>query len=246
MTEQFKPVSNTPPDSFGGKMKFFGRMVLDLQMLTIFRDIKKTVPTFNGSVLDVGCGQSPYRFLLDTAKTDYKGVDIMEADKFDYNNPDITHFNGGNIPFDDEIFEGVICTEVLEHVQNYQKLIDEMYRVMKKGATGIITVPWSARNHYIPYDFFRYTPSSLRIMFNQFSVVTIQNRGTDLSNIANKIIVLWFRNLSPTQLWKWIFVPLWILLLPVLIMVVLTAHLSLWFHLGSAEDPLGYTILIKK
>jgi SAM-dependent methyltransferase len=246
MSEQFKPISNTPPTSFVGKIKFFGRMILDLQILTIFRDIKKNVPSFKGNVLDVGCGQSPYKYLLDTSQTDYKGVDILEADKFDYNNSEITHFNGENIPFEDEMFEGVICTEVLEHVQNYQKLINEMYRVMKKDGKGIITVPWSARYHYIPYDFFRYTPSSLKTMFSQFSNVKIQNRGTDIANIANKIIVLWFRNLFPSQLWQWIFVPVWVLLSPILGIVVLIAHLSLWFNLGSDEDPLGYTVLVKK
>ena len=140
----------------------------------------------------------------------------------------------------------MLCTEVLEHVQHYQKLINEMYRVMKKGSTAIVTIPWSARYHYIPYDYFRYTPSSLKTMFGQFGDVKIKNRGTDIVNIANKVIVLWFRNLIPSQIWKWIFVPVWIFLSPILVLVVLIAHLALWFKLGSTDDPLGYTILLKK
>jgi ubiquinone/menaquinone biosynthesis C-methylase UbiE len=35
------------------------------------------------------------------------------------------------------MFNGLVCTEVLEHVQNYQKLIDEMYRVMRERREGI-------------------------------------------------------------------------------------------------------------
>ncbi|MFN8321611.1 MAG: class I SAM-dependent methyltransferase [Chitinophagales bacterium] len=246
MAESFRPVSNTHSDTFLGKLKFYGRMTLDLQILTIYRDISKTIPAFKGNVLDVGCGQSPYKFLLDTTQTKYFGVDIVDAEKFDYNNSDITPFDGENIPFDDQKFDGLICTEVLEHVQNYQKLIDEMYRVMKPGATGIITIPWSARYHYIPYDFFRYTPSSLKTMFSKFSETKIKNRGTDIANIGNKVIVLWFRNLLPAQLWKWIFVPFWIALLPILAAVVMLAHVSLIFNLGSDEDPLGYTITVRK
>lgn len=246
MSEQFQPISNTPPTSFAGKIKFFGRMILDLQILTIFRDVKENTSLFKGNVLDVGCGQSPYKFLLNASETVYQGIDIIEANKFNYNNLEIAHFDGENIPFEDEVFEGIICTEVLEHVQNYQKLINEMYRVMKKDGRAIITVPWSARYHYIPYDFFRYTPSSLKIMFSQFKEVKIQNRGTDISNIANKIIVLWFRNLFPTKLWKYFFVPIWVVLSPILAIVVLIAHISLWFNLGSDNDPLGYTILVKK
>jgi ubiquinone/menaquinone biosynthesis C-methylase UbiE len=246
MAEEFRPVNHTPPASFSGKIKFYGRMLLDLQILTIYGDIVKTIPAFKGNVLDVGCGQSPYKFLLNAADTKYFGVDIVDAEKFDYDNSDITPFDGENIPFEDGKFDGLICTEVLEHVQNYQKLIDEMHRVMKKGGTGIVTIPWSARYHYIPYDFFRYTPSSLKTMFSKFSEAKIKNRGTDIANIANKVIVLWFRNLIPSQIWKWIFVPVWVALCPILITVVLLAHLSLILNFGSDEDPLGYTIIVKK
>ncbi len=244
--EGFRPVSHTYSTSFLGQLKFYGRMLLDLQILTIYRDISNTIPLFKGNVLDVGCGQSPYRFLLNANETKYFGVDIVDAEKFDYDNSDITPFDGENIPFENDKFDGLICTEVLEHVQHYQKLIDEMHRVMKSGGIGIVTIPWSARYHYIPYDFFRYTPSSLKTMFSKFSEAKITNRGTDIANITNKLIVLWFRNLLPQQTWRWIFVPVWVALSPILITVVALAHLSLVLNFGSDEDPLGYTIIVKK
>ena len=83
-------------------------------------------------------------------------------------------------------------------------------------------------------------------MFSKFSEARITNRGTDIANIANKVIVLWFRNLLPSAIWKWIFVPVWIVLSPILITVVLIAHIALLLNLGSDEDPLGYTIIVKK
>jgi SAM-dependent methyltransferase len=247
MSEGFRPITHTPPNSIGGKVKFYGRMVFDLQILTIYRDIKKIIPAFRGSVLDVGCGQSPYRHLLDVAHTKYFGIDIADADEqFGYRNPDVTSFAGCHIPFEDAKFDGLICTEVLEHVQNFQGLVDEVHRVMKDDAVGIVTVPWSARYHYIPNDYFRYTPSSLSKIFERFRDVKIANRGTDIANIANKVIVLWYRNLFPESKWRWFFVPFWIALSPILLGVVLLAHLSLVFDWGSKDDPLGYTIVIKK
>lgn len=246
MAEKFKPVSNTPPESLAGKIKFYGRLVLDLQILTIFRAVKRELPEYKGKVLDIGCGQSPYNFLLNKSATEYYGIDIVDADKFDYHNSKITPFNGEDIPFGDDMFDAVICTEVMEHVEKYQKLTNEMYRVMKKGARGIVTIPWSARYHYIPWDFFRYTPSSLKTIFSAFSSVEIKPRGTDIAAISSKIIVLFFRNLLPAQAWKWLFVPVWIALSPILIITVLIAHISLIFNLGAEEDPLGYTILIRK
>lgn len=246
MTEKFQPISNTPPTGFAGKIKFYGRMLLDLQILTIYRDIKKRLPSYSGNILDIGCGQSPYRFLLNKEQTHYYGIDIIEASEFGYDNNDITSFDGRNIPFADDFFDAVICTEVLEHVQDFQYLVNEIYRTTKNGAEIIVTVPWSARYHYIPYDYFRYTPTSLKTMFCKFSEVIIQPRGTDIAVIGSKIIVLFFRNFFPVEKWKYIFLPFFLAILPVLLIAVVIAHLALFFSIGSNEDPLGYTILIKK
>jgi SAM-dependent methyltransferase len=221
-------------------------MALDLQVLTIYRDIKKILRSFAGNVLDVGCGQSAYRFLLDSSRTAYYGIDVKEADEFEYHNSDITIFNGKDIPFADNMFDGVICTEVLEHVWDYQKLIDEIRRVLKPNGTAVVTIPWSARYHYIPHDFFRYTPSSLRTMFEDFNQVTITNRGTDIASIANKVVVLWFRSLFPSRKWKMVFVPFWVVLSPILASTLLIAHLSLMLRWGSENDPLGYTVIAQK
>lgn len=246
MNEQFQPISNTPPIGLLGKMKFYGRMLLDLQILTIFKDVKKSLPKFKGNVLDIGCGQSPYRFLLDPNSTKYFGIDIIEATSFGYNNSEITSFNGKNIPFEDTFFDAIICTEVLEHVQDYQYLINEMYRVTKIGADVIVTIPWSARYHYIPYDYFRYTPSSLKTMFAEFSQIAIKPRGTDFSVISSKVIVLFFRGFFPKKLWQLIFIPLLLICVPILIIAVVIAQMAILFNWGSKDDPLGYTILLKK
>ncbi len=246
MSEAFMPISNTRKNSFLGLLKFYGRSILDFQFLTIYRSVCIFLPDFKGKVLDVGCGQSPYRYLLSENETQYFGIDIADADKFKYSNSDIVHFNGEDIPYEDNYFDHIICTEVLEHVQKYQHLVDEMYRVMKKGGIGIITVPFSARYHYIPWDFFRYTPSSLKNIFSNFSEVEIEPRGSEITVIANKFIVLFVQNLLPRNKWFIPFIPIWILFLPLLIFVIFAAHLSLLFGLGSKNDPLGYTVIVKK
>ena len=172
-TESFRPVANTPPTTLAGKARFYGRMLVDLQVLTVYRDLRRHLPDFRGEVLDVGCGQSPYRFLLDAHATHYVGIDILDADRFDYVNDDIVPFDGEHIPFADAQFDAVVCTEVLEHVPHFQLLVNEIHRVLKDGGRAVFTVPWSARYHYVPYDYFRYTPSSLRSMFAQFDNVAI-------------------------------------------------------------------------
>ncbi len=246
MSEGFRPLPNNSSNNFVSYLINVFRKVLDLQLLTIYKDAKKALPKFTGIVLDVGCGNSPYKHLLNAAQTQYIGIDIVDADTFDYSNSLIIPFDGKRIPFDANYFDAVICTEVLEHVEKYQLLIDEILRVMKPGAKGFITIPWSARFHYIPYDYFRYTPSSLKAMFSKFEKLEIKSRGTDLAVIANKLIVLWVINIIPFQKWRLIFLPFWIVFSPFLILWIIIAHLSILFHWGSPDDPLGYTIVISK
>ena len=245
--EAFRPVSNTRDNNLFGKLKFYGRMILDLQIYTIYKDLKKTLPKYVAKVLDVGCGQSPYLHLLNKGKCTYYGIDIEEAKtQFKYENKSVTFFDGKNIPFENDFFDSIICTEVLEHVYEHQYLVDEMYRVLKKGGVGIITIPWSARFHYIPHDYFRYTPSALKNIFSKYTNFEIKNRGNDIAVIANKLLVIWVRNIVTTSVLKWLFIPIWIITLPILAIVFIIAHLSLLLNFGSNIDPLGYTIIVKK
>ena len=247
MAENFRPVALGSPSDFFGKIRFYCRLALDLQVLTVYRSIKKSAMAVSGSILDVGCGASPYKFLFNPDKTQYMGIDIVDADKFDYRNSSIVAFNGKEIPFSDASYDAVLCTEVLEHVQNYQALVDEMHRVMKPGSILMVTVPWSARYHYIPFDFFRYTPSTLQEMFKNFKNVKIISRGTDITSVIAKIMVIWFRNLVPEKGQMNVFsLFISVLCIPLILVLISFAHLSFFLPIGSLEDPLGYTVLAIK
>ncbi|MFO0320839.1 MAG: methyltransferase domain-containing protein [Bacteroidota bacterium] len=244
--EGFKPKAHVAPDSFFNKIKFSIRLVLDFQVNTVYAHLKPFLSKTRGDLLDLGCGESPYRFLINENQNKYFGLDIADADKFDYSRKDIMHFDGKNIPFENERFDYLICTEVLEHVEDYQSLVNEVHRVMKTNGEAIFTIPWSARYHYIPYDYYRYTPSKLKAIFLKFSKVEITPRGTDVTSISAKIVVLFFRNIFPQEKWTYIFSPIWILFSPLLIISILFGHISLITGFGSDLDPLGYAIKLKK
>jgi SAM-dependent methyltransferase len=153
---------------------------------------------------------------------------------------------GNKIPFKENHFDFLICTEVLEHVENYQQLVDEIYRVLKPNAKALITIPWSARFHYIPYDYFRYTPTTLLKMFSHFKDIEIIPRGTDVTSIAAKLIVLFVRNILPNNLFRYLFMPFWLITSPIVIIGIILGHISLVTRFGNDSDPLGYTIVLKK
>lgn len=252
MSERFKPIRHQAPDSLFSKLIFNIRLLVDFQFLTIYGFLRKVMPTFEGKVLDIGCGNSPFKHLVNVQKAMYIGLDVEEAKYFDYANPEVIYFDGENLPFEDNSIDHFICTEVIEHIPNPTKLIAEMKRVLKPTGKGIITLPWSARFHFAPYDYHRYTPSMLQQLFSAFSSATIVNRGTDINAIVSKLIVLyvgtcfnWSSSLGSLLLspFKLFFL---LLCLPFMVHIVAWGHLALWFGWGSVDDPLGYTIMVNK
>ncbi|MEZ5138953.1 MAG: methyltransferase domain-containing protein [Acidimicrobiales bacterium] len=105
-------------------------------------------------VLDVGCGQGPYRDLL--GPTTYVGVDR-------------THRPGGAavladaaaLPVGPACFDGVLCTEVIEHVPDERALARELGRVAEPGAVLVLSSPFVHGLHEVPYDFRRRTSIGL-------------------------------------------------------------------------------------
>lgn len=251
--EGFQPRAHWAPTTPLRRLFFAARQIADLQTKTIYRDLRVELGKFSGRLLDIGCGNSPFRHLLDPANTQYQGIDVEQASSFGYRNPDTVYYDGKVIPFADGSFDAVLCTEVMEHVPEAGPFVSEMHRVLKSGGMAIVTIPWSARFHYQPYDYHRYTPSMLAQLFASFSACAIQPRGTDLSSIASKVVVAYVRNLlrlrlaSPVDL---LLVPFrlvaTLLGLPFLLVALALGHGGIWFGLGSTDDPLGYTVVLKK
>jgi SAM-dependent methyltransferase len=251
MAEKFRPVTHNSPDSLRAKVTFYLRMILDFQFASIFRTLKPEMADFTINLLDIGAGNSPFKHLLNK-DVKYIGLDIKDADNFDYKNDDIIHYDGNEMPFENESFQHIICTEVLEHVENPTLLISETFRVLKPNGKAIFTIPWSARFHYQPYDYHRYTPSMLKTLFSSFRNVEIKERGTDVASMVAKLIVLYFRHLTsiinekfnPFLVLKNLLVC--IILLPFLLLFLPFGIIGMLGWIGSTDDPLGYTIILTK
>lgn len=246
MAEDFQPIKNDPPTSLFFKSKFLLRLVFDFQTLTLYKDLRKFLRPISGKILDIGCGNSPYEHMIN-GNCEYLGIDIEGQKDFKYDNKKISYFDGKNIPMPDKSVNHFICTEVLEHIAHPEKIIEEMLRVLKDDGSALISIPWSARFHYIPHDYYRYTPSALKLLFKDFKSLKIKTRGSDISSICAKIIVASVRTLTPQMTVGLIFLPLWlVVLLPILFLSLIIGHLSILLRFGSKNDPLGYTIIISK
>jgi len=110
-----------------------------------FLDMLK--PERGDNILDVGCGLGYFTDLLNSDGATCTGIDLderciaycQENMKGKYMVADVTR-----LPFPDNHFNKVLCTEVLEHIKENGVVLDEIVRVAKDRSTVVATTPCSS------------------------------------------------------------------------------------------------------
>jgi len=108
-------------------------------------------------ILDIGCGSgrhtcAAYRLpKVFTVGADLAYDDLKEAAARLKLHDRLGEHGGGvwgltaadvtDLPFDDNCFDLVICSEVLEHIGDYLQAIDEIIRVLRPGCNLVVSVP---------------------------------------------------------------------------------------------------------
>lgn len=141
--------------SVRAKLKDIGRWHINKYVKEVANNLPK-----KSLVLDAGAGESVYKKFF--SHCTYKAIDLgVGESRWNYSNLD---YVGplDNMPIESEVFDAVLCTQVLEHLEWPRESLVEMFRVLKKGGRLYITAPMSHREHQVPYDFFRYTSYGLK------------------------------------------------------------------------------------
>lgn len=131
----------------------------------------------SGRMLDVGCGLKPYELILKPYVTEHVGLDHPET-LHGLSRVDIV----GSVyamPIADETFDSVLCTEVLEHLEEPATALEECHRILRPGGYVVLTVPFMWQLHEEPRDFFRYSNHGLAYLLSRsgFEVVEVSPLG---------------------------------------------------------------------
>jgi SAM-dependent methyltransferase len=246
--EDFRPPIFRPGTSARNRLENWARRFLDLQAGSIWRDLRRELSEADGKLIDIGCGAQVYRGLVPKNVT-YCGIDTSAAKaRFGYSVPDTRYFEDDDWGVEDGTFDTALCTEVLEHIENPAAFLARVSRCLRPNGRLVMTVPFAARWHFIPFDYWRFTPSGLHqlLIAAGFDEVRVQARGNPLTVACYKImalnlILLFGSNVSRPGLLKRVFGAL---LLPMLGVVACIANVSLLVDWG--DDCLGYTVLARR
>jgi len=112
-----------------------------------------------GKVLDIGSknnSSSYYSYFKVDSEAEIIYTDIQKADNVTYLDVEKP------FPFPHEDVDVVLAFNLFEHIYQYELAPQEMFRILRIGGSLFVVVPFLHEYHADPDDYFRFTDSSLR------------------------------------------------------------------------------------
>jgi len=209
-------------------------------------------------ILDVGAGKRTYEELFKRQK--YQSCDVKDGF---YKHSHDFFCKSDDIPQPNETYHAVILTQVLEHVPNPYKALNEIYRILKPGGIILASAPLNSPLHGEPWHFFHFTHYALLKLAEESNLEIIQiekiggsfwNLGRWLPSTLKNLLKQWDPGRARRRgqnLWIAIFMSL--LLLPFyLISYPLAKYvfgtLCYWMDRLDQQKSftIGYTFVMKK
>lgn len=135
------------------------RQPLHLHLAPLWAALARVLPGLRGRVVDVGCGQKPYRGLFHPSVTEYVGVDRASPGAA----PDVVA-DAHALPFADGAFDAGVSFQVFEHLESPARCLAELARVVRPGGDLVLTVPGVWPAHEVPHDYWRFTRYGLEAL----------------------------------------------------------------------------------
>ncbi|MGD9637485.1 MAG: class I SAM-dependent methyltransferase [Alphaproteobacteria bacterium] len=166
--------------------------------------LKKELPKLSGDVLDIGCGDKPYKIWLKNAQK-HIGIDIYDGAFVDYViQPD------EKWELQDNSFDAVISTQVLEHTENISHLLDEAFRVLKPKGVLIISAPFLYHEHGTPYDFWRFTKFGLeKLIKERGKIISVREFGR-IGSTLSTLFLCWIMSFHTVKIFFPFLIPLFL------------------------------------
>ena len=167
----------------------------------LLKGIAKHAKEMKGKLLDFGCGSKPYQSFFNV--DEYIGVDYENSGHPHANEQIDFFYDGKYLPFENNSFDNVLCSEVVEHVFNLDEALHEIHRVLKPTGKLLITCPFVWSEHEVPHDYARYTQFALKDILEKkgFEILSFNKSGNFIQTCF-QLLVLYFYQQSNSKLLK--------------------------------------------
>lgn len=196
-----------------------------------------------GKTLDIGCGSSLYTQYIDKGSSYVVAADVQLSTLLSNKYKKYMHTSWvcadiQDLPFKDSCFDTVVCTEVLEHLDDDLKAIQEIERVLKRNGNLILSVPVppapiNEENHS-EYGHKRegYTYNQIKGLLERFNLKIVRHDFNFLifSRFAFKLLNRCVKNINVR---------------PPRFLIMLISSLDYLLSFGSKERFKPYDIVIK-
>jgi 2-polyprenyl-6-hydroxyphenyl methylase/3-demethylubiquinone-9 3-methyltransferase len=127
-----------------------GDLILDTQLRRhsdLLKYIQEVCPNFrNYTFLDIGCGRGELASLAHSQGFQkFMGVDwLPKVDVLNINSLQEyiqSNLNDSPLPFADQSFSHIVCSDVMEHLENPAKLLREIERILQLNGEAFLTIP---------------------------------------------------------------------------------------------------------
>ena len=188
-------------------------------------------------ILDLGCGEMPYKDYF--SHTRYVGADVLSSGRELNRKLPSFWFDGANIPMKESSCSHALLIEVMEHIYDPHKLISDIKRILSTNGTLIFTVPFYWPIHEAPYDFNRYTRYSIEQILSDsgLELITLEDTGN--------IFVSFFQTMN-SFIYAFTGKKLFLAFLPIFITFNLLGSILSLYKPKSNPFPLGYIVVGKK
>ncbi len=152
----------------------------------VYRERKKQFTRWLGGVsaerlrvLDVGGRIQPYRPLVEDRLEQYVAIDPQMEGLLD------VVAAGEGIPFSENTFDIVFCTQVLGYVSDPSKVINEMHRVLLPGGVLILSAPALFPQHHD--ERWRFLREGYSVLMKPFSVIEVVPEGYSVAGFIRTL-----------------------------------------------------------
>ncbi len=164
--------------------------------------IRHSLQYVKGAALDLGSGRAKYKEIIKEKCSSYTSLDLFPGPNIDI----ISDVH--RTPCENESFDTVYCTQVLEHVPRPWIVAEEIRRILKSGGVCVVTAPFLQASHADPDDYFRYTISGLESLFGEsdFEILESGSQGRLGSILVDFIRMRFFNVYEKPKPYTWQFV----------------------------------------